>query len=193
MINQPVIPAFKILLLIAAATLPYACTDSADGEGVQSVRQTGDKGGKSQPIADISIGSLAPDFSTRTMESKPFKLSNYRGKFVLIDFWGTWCRPCLGEIPYLKAANRDFGRDDLQIVSIAMDDPANLKPFIAKNEMNWIHIQQDFGGPLLSLYKVTAFPTTILVDPEGTIVAMGIDLRHQNLARTLRKFISKNS
>jgi peroxiredoxin len=193
MVNHPAIPALKILLLIAAAMLPLSCTEPAEGDSPQKLSQTTDKGGQSQKVADITIGSQAPDFSTPTLDSNPFKLSNYRGKFVLVDFWGTWCRPCLGEIPYLRAANQAFGGSDLQIVSIAMDDPANLRPFIAKNEMNWIQIQQDFGGPLLSLYKVTVFPTTILVNPEGTIVAKGVDLRHENLAKTLRKFISEDS
>jgi thiol-disulfide isomerase/thioredoxin len=146
MANHPIYRALKMSLLIAGATLLSACTDSAEGDNSQNIKQAADKARQSRAGADREIGSKAPDFSTLTLESRPFKLSNYRGKFVLIDFWGTWCRPCLGEIPYLKAANHAFGGGDFQIVSIAMDDPANLKPFIVKNQMNWIHIQQDFGG-----------------------------------------------
>ncbi len=179
-------------LLLTVMVLGLGCAQS-DGAHDQEKKNQAPRAAVKPVPATIAVGSPAPDFKAKTLESRPFRLSDYRGQFVLIDFWGTWCRPCLGEIPYLKKANQAFDKSDLQIVSIAMDQLNTLKAFVAKNEMSWIQIHQEFGGPLLSLYKINSFPTTILVNPEGIIVAKGIELRQQNLQRTLQRFLAKAS
>ncbi len=137
----------------------------------------------------IEVGSNAPNFSATTLDSMVFKLSNNKGKFLLIDFWATWCGPCLAEVPYLKIAYDQFKSKNLEIISIGIDDPFKLKRYVIDNKLNWIHIQQNKNGNLEKLYQVTGYPTTLLVDKKGKIISIEEDLRGENLIKTLEKYI----
>jgi peroxiredoxin len=141
-------------------------------------------------IPPIAVGLFAPDFETVTVDdSSTFNLSALQGQFVLLDFWGTWCAPCIEEIPYLKEAYKKYSNGRLEIVSIGIDDPDKLRSFIREKEMNWIHIQQDKKSHLLELYQVSGYPSTYLIDKSGKIVAMNIALRGKTLISTLDKLI----
>ena len=139
----------------------------------------------------LRTGLTAPDFEARTLEGSTIRLSDYRGKFVLIDFWGTWCSPCLGEVPYLKAAYETWPRDQFEILAIANDDVDSLRAFVEREELPWTQVPQMEGSDSLSnvldAYRITGYPTTLLVDPNGVIVAREGELRTENLARTLQE------
>ena len=130
-------------------------------------------------IYGIDSGTIAYTIQTQDIFGKPFNLSDYKGKYVLIDFWGTWCRPCVGSIPDLvKLANKY--KNNLQVVSVALDAQENIpliKTMIAEKKMNWIHLYQDDSEPtaagkqpIISAYRVEHFPTQVLIDPNGLIV-----------------------
>jgi thiol-disulfide isomerase/thioredoxin len=73
----------------------------------------------------LNVGDAAPDFQTVTLDGKPLRLADYRGKTVLLDFWATWCGPCRGETPHLKRVREAFRGDDrLAIIGLSLDDEA---------------------------------------------------------------------
>lgn len=142
-------------------------------------------------VPPVSVGREAPDFSAMTLDSKEIQLSKLRGKTVLIDFWGTWCGPCIAEIPYLKKAHSKYKTKDFKIISIGIDDPNKLRTFVKDNQLNWLHIQQNKNDRLEKLYQISGFPSTFLVDKNGIIVAKDVKLRGDNLLKTLDKFIDQ--
>lgn len=111
--------------------------------------------------------------SERTPDSTFFSTAEWRGKFYLIDFWGSWCMPCIADFPHLKALKSKFP-DRLQVLGIASDRVEAWRPAIERHELDWQHIligsgDQDFANRL----NVTGYPTKILVDPNGVIVYRG--------------------
>jgi len=140
-------------------------------------------------VPPLSLWMPAPDFEAVTLDSTQFQLSKMKGKFILIDFWGTWCMPCLAEIPHLKQAHEKYSGKDFQIVSIGVDDPAKLKSFVQKRKLNWIHIQQNKNSAIEKLYQISGYPSAFLVSKKGIIIAEGDDLRGEKLMTTLEKFV----
>ncbi|MFA6713551.1 MAG: TlpA disulfide reductase family protein, partial [Bacteroidales bacterium] len=97
-------------------------------------------------------------------------------KYILIDFWGTWCNPCITLIPELKEIKAEFEDKNFTIVSVAYDrDAQKVLDFVEKEQMNWDHVfvsqTQTDKNSLVEKLKVTSFPTTILIAPDGKIIA----------------------
>ena len=112
----------------------------------------------------------APDFNLRKFNLGRVKLSDYRGKVVLVNFWATWCPPCVKEIPDFVALTDDYGEKGLIILGISLDkNPQQVLPgFIRKYKINYPILLDD--GRVAGVYGgVTAIPTTFLVDREGNI------------------------
>ncbi|MBX2819956.1 MAG: TlpA family protein disulfide reductase [Rhodothermaceae bacterium] len=143
----------------------------------------------------LRIGMIAPGFNAQTLEGKTLHLSDYYGKHVLIDFWGTWCSPCIEEIPYLQGAYDAYSRDQFDILAVANDNPDSVRVFVEKEQLRWTQIVQRQGNDSLSAvleaYKITGYPTTFLIDPEGVIVAKEGELRGERLAETLRTYVGE--
>ncbi len=125
------------------------------------------------------IGTLAPDITTNDIiNNSSFSLKGLRGKYVLVDFWGSWCIPCINLIPELRAANHKY-KNSIQFVSIAYDrdaDKIKLKKLIETNNMKWTHLMDDRGARsgIVDRYKVNAFPTSVLIDPFGKVIYRGV-------------------
>ena len=141
------------------------------------------------------VGRLAPDIEGQTPEGKTLRLSDFRGKYVLVDFWASWCGPCRREFPVVKQALQEAeGAVPFEVLSYSID---SKKPewtaCIAKNGLSqphWTHISvlKGWGSPAAKLYHVEAVPRTVLISPEGYI--MGFDLRGEQLINTIRKLKS---
>ena len=127
------------------------------------------------PIASIASDGAplreAPDFTRDDLRGNQFSLSSYRGKLVLLNFWATWCAPCLVEIPKFVAWQRTYGAAGLQVVGVSMDDTATpVKRAYEKYHLNYpvvmgdVHLGEQFGG-------VLGLPLSYLIDPKGRIVA----------------------
>ena len=121
-----------------------------------------------------TVGFYAPDFEFEVMNSgNELKLSDLKGKYVLLDFWGTWCGPCVKGIPDLVKLHEEFKKKQFEIVSIAVKSERQaFDELIEEHGMNWLHAwQANSRGGMVQLYNINAFPTFILIDPEGKIVS----------------------
>jgi peroxiredoxin len=113
--------------------------------------------------------NFAPDFTVTTLRGETFTLSQFVGKVVLIDFWGTWCPPCRESIPELQDMFKKYPADNLVILSVSSDQEEDKwKKFVEEHKMEW-HQYIDLDKHVLLAYNVHSFPTYVLVDREGVI------------------------
>ena len=129
------------------------------------------------------IGSAAPDFQYKTIMGKEGKLSDLRGNYVLLDFWGTWCGPCVAEIPNLKKVYATFHEKGFEILSISSDkfDEQKLEEYVTEREMTWQHVLEGQTGSIQKLYQIRSYPSLFLIDPEGKVVSISTELRGEML------------
>ena len=144
--------------------------------------------------AALLPGSLAPDFAALTPEGKTLRLSDLRGKYVLLDFWASWCAPCRREFPYMKQAMQaSEGKDNFVILSYSIDSEKSLwVACIDKNDLrhaNWFHVStlQGWDTDVAKWYKVDAVPRTVLIDPQGRIVEF--NLRGEKFVNTAQRIL----
>lgn len=117
------------------------------------------------------VGMLAPEFQATTITGENLALSDLIGKYVFLDFWGTWCSPCLEQMPYLEGASIKF-EDNLVIIGVAQDEQANVQSYINTRPVHWAQIAEGIeGGNIHRLYGVEAHPTAYLINPEGVIIS----------------------
>ncbi len=138
------------------------------------------------------IGGKASDFTLDDSSGKPVSLSSFRGKYVLLDFWASWCVPCRKENPNVKAAYEHFKDKNFTIVSVSIDSPSAKSKWleaIQKDQLNWTQLCDAQGGANQAalLYNVMSIPQNFLIDPSGKIIAK--DLRGAALEITLAKLI----
>lgn len=118
------------------------------------------------------LGSQVPDISTsRTPDGHKFELSALRGKYVIIDFWGTWCMPCIAGMPKMKEyLNKYKGRLDIVGIAQEGDDGTKWREMIKSRELTWHHVLDSKDKKYVGGFNVAGFPTKIIVDPQGKIL-----------------------
>ena len=117
--------------------------------------------------AGLASGDLAPDFVLPRLDGSVQKLSNYRGKVVLVNLWATWCPPCLEELPLLNRIQEIYGSRGVVVLGLAGDDePQSVRDFIAHNPVSF-DVLLDVGGEVGTRYGITGYPETFIVDREG--------------------------
>jgi peroxiredoxin len=136
-----------------------------------------------------AIGSTAQDFTMNDTNGKPVKLSDFRGKYVLVDFWASWCMPCRKENPNVVRIHDQYKDRNFTILGVSLDDnrEAWLRA-IEKDRLKWTHVsdlKKWEQAPVAKLYAISAIPCSLLLDPQGRIVAK--NLRGEELAVELAK------
>ena len=144
--------------------------------------------------ANLKVGAEAPDLSGLTPEGVELSLSDFRGKYVFIDFWASWCAPCRREIPYLKEALAYSDNSDRFVVlSYSIDSKRpDWVNCIEKNQLthkNWIHIStlKGWNSDGIKLFSVKGVPFTALIDPDGNVVEFG--LRGEEMVKKLKSIV----
>jgi peroxiredoxin len=113
-------------------------------------------------------GKAVPDFILRDLDDRPYKISDYRGKNVILVFWATWCRPCRSEIPHIIALRKNISTDKLAVLAISNEDPAMLKKFAAANNINYTVLSN--RNPMPSPFnQINTIPTSFFINPDGKI------------------------
>lgn len=144
--------------------------------------------------ANLKIGAEAPDITGRTPEGKELSLSDFKGKYVFLDFWASWCAPCRREIPHLKEVLAYSEKsDNLVVLSYSID--SKEKDWIAciNNSnlihKNWVHIStlKGWNSEALKLFGVKGVPFTALIDPEGNVIEF--NLRGEEMVKKLKNII----
>ena len=121
-------------------------------------------------VSAISVGDTVPPFKARTIDgSKSVTLEDYRGKVVLLDFWASWCPPCLKSLPKYNELRREIGTADFEIVAVNVDENTNdAKKFLQKHPVSY-PVAKDPKGILPGVFGVKAMPTSYLIDKNGVV------------------------
>lgn len=147
-----------------------------------------------QKINLLAPGAEAPNFELTTPEGKTLSLKDFRGSIVLIDFWASWCAPCLGEMPNLKAIYEKFHKKGLEVIGVSMDNNKTAwTKAIEKEGLPWHHVSSLKGMkrcPVAEAYQVLAIPKLYIISREGQIIAK--DLRGEVLATKIEEIMTEN-
>ena len=134
------------------------------------------------------VGNFAPDFTMNDTEGKPVSLSQYKGQYVLVDFWASWCGPCRGENPNVVAAYKKYKNKNFTVLGVSLDEDKDAwVKAIQKDGLTWKHISDLKGwqSAVVPVYGIEGIPYNVLLDPEGKILAT--ELREKDLDAFLSK------
>lgn len=135
----------------------------------------------------IQVGKSAPDFTLADQDGNQVSLDSFKGKYVFLDFWASWCKPCRNESPNMVKAYNEFGGENFEIVGVSLDKTAEpwLKA-VEEDNMTWT-LLHDPSGDVANTYGVQSIPFTLLLDKEGVIIEK--NLRGEQLQNKLEELL----
>ncbi|MFZ9761452.1 MAG: peroxiredoxin family protein [Candidatus Kapaibacteriota bacterium] len=169
----------KLIIVLFASIALTSClkeerrnpedTNPPQNQEVQEVPQT---------TTPLDIGSKAPDFTMNDINGNSFTLSSLKGKVVMIDFWATWCPPCVRSIPEAKSIWNAFKKQDFVLLGISLDkDLAVWSNYVKEQNMNWTHVADGlfWDNAAAVQYGVGSIPSVWILDKEGTIILKDVN------------------
>ena len=144
-------------------------------------------------IKSISIGSVAPDIILKDTSGVPISLASLRGKYVLLDFWAAWCRPCREENPNIVENYNNYKSYGFDVYQVSLDrTKEDWIRGIKQDKLPWINVSdlKYYQSEAAELYNVDRIPSAFLLDPDGKIIAKHTDLRGPNLSRKLAEIFN---
>ena len=142
-----------------------------------------------------SFASALARFSATDLDGQRWTAADLRGRVLLVDFWATWCAPCLAELPRLKALRARHSRDEFEILGISLDPASrqSLVSWLNRNRIDWpqVHERAGYSGQVARLLDVDRLPRTILIDRHGEIAA--VDLRGDRLEAAINDLVVRRA
>lgn len=140
----------------------------------------------------VQVGKTAPDFAQATVDGAEVKLSDFLGKYVLLDFWASWCGPCREENPNIAATYRSFRGKGFEVLGVSLDGPSQKAAWlkaIEKDQLIWKQVTdlKGWDNAAAKLYGIRGIPANFLIDPAGKIIAR--DLRGKDLPEKLQSLL----
>lgn len=148
---------------------------------------------QSQQMASALLNKPAPDFTLPDINDKPVSLSSFKGKYVLVDFWASWCRPCRMENPNVVKAYQKFRDKNFAILGVSLDRPGQKDEWlkaIKEDQLTWTHVSdlKYWDSQVVSLYAIEGIPYNVLLDTNGVVI--GESLRGEDLEKKLAEVLA---
>lgn len=157
--------AAGIVLVIAMMTLT-ACGDNQEKDNLSEANQ--EKENPAESYQELAVGEIAPDFTAETVSGNSFTLSEQNGKVVLLNFWATWCGPCVGEMPAFEKLYGEYGEEVAILAVNSMEDKLSVAQFIADKGYTF-PIAYDPEGAVSIKYPTDGIPYTLVIGKDGTV------------------------